>query len=228
MDKLLLISVPVFAVVWFLWRRLCERCDAANGADWGTCWLNRLDGLNRLFCRHYHRLQHQAIPLPEQGPALLVANHVSGLDPLLLIAAARRPLRFMIATEEYHRFGLKWLFRAIGCIPVSREHNPERALREALRALREGEVVALFPHGRIHPDDGLERPFKGGVQKLAEKSGAAVYPVRVEGVRGQGRTLPAVWLRSRARIISYAPLGRDAHADCLQRLAAMLSGRTMG
>lgn len=222
METLLLIAaLLLLAALWLIGRRL----RAANHTDWGSPWLNRLDGLNRLFCRHYHRLQHDEIPLPEQGPALLVSNHVSGLDPLLLIAAARRPLRFIIATEEYQRFGLKWLFRAIGCIPVSRERNPEQALREALRALQDGEVVALFPHGRIHLDDDPERPLKGGVQRLAEMSGAAIYAVRLEGVRGKGRTLSAVWLRSRARMTSYGPLGRDEHADCLQRLATMLSGR---
>lgn len=216
-------ALLLLAVLWLMGRRL----RAANHTDWGSPWLNHLDGLNRLFCRHYHRLWHDEIPLPEYGPALLVSNHVSGLDALLLIAAARRPLRFMMATEEYQRFGLTWLFRAVGCIPVSRERNPGSALREALRALEAGEVVALFPHGRIQLDDDPQRPLKGGVQKLAEKSGAPIYPVRVHGVRGLGRTLPAVWLRSRARIISYAPLRRDAHTDCLQRLAAVLNGRTM-
>ncbi len=226
MENSLLIAVLVLAALWFIGRRLRARCDAANGAEWGSRWLNRLDGLNRLFCRHYHRLQHQEIPLPEQGPALLVSNHISGLDPLLLIAAARRPLRFMIATEEYERFGLKWLFRSAGCIPVSRARNQEQALREALRALRDGEVVALFPHGRIHLDDDPERPLKGGVQWLAEMSGAAIYAVRLEGVRGKGRSLSAVWLRSRVRMTSYAPLRHDdKQADCMQRLAALLSGR---
>src|SRR5688500_11612253 len=109
--------------LWLLvlaWRRLMRRLERANKADWGNKWLNRLDGLNRIFCRRFHRLRHGKLSLPEEGGALLASNHVSGLVPLLLIAASRRPLRFMIAREEYERWWLKWLLRAVGCIPVER------------------------------------------------------------------------------------------------------------
>jgi len=108
-----------------------------------------IDGWLRLFCRYYHRLEYEPLPLPERGPALVASNHLSGLDPLLLITASKRPLRFLIAQEEYHRFGLNWLFRAAGCIPVDRKGRPEKALRRAREALQRGEVVALFPHGRM-------------------------------------------------------------------------------
>jgi len=74
-----------------------------------------------------------------------VSNHVSGLDPLLLIAATRRPLRFVIAREEYERWGLRWLLHAVGCIPIARGRNPRSALSAARAALEAGEVVALFP-----------------------------------------------------------------------------------
>ncbi|MEW6353838.1 MAG: lysophospholipid acyltransferase family protein [Pseudomonadota bacterium] len=214
----------IAAILWYLWRRACRACEAANEADWGGKWLNRLDGLNRLFCRRYHRLRAAPIPLPAQGAALVAANHVSGLDPMLMIAAARRPLRFMIAREEYERFGLTWLFRAIGCIPVEREHHPEQALRHALRVLQQGEVVAIFPHGRIHLDGDPPRRLKAGVAKLARMTGCAIYPVRIDGVRGQGHTLLAVALRSRARLHSFEPLdctNREVD-DCLARLAPLL------
>jgi 1-acyl-sn-glycerol-3-phosphate acyltransferase len=128
------------------WRAAMRALERANGAEWGGKWLDRLDGLNRIFCRRYHRLSAECLPLPEQGPALLVANHCSGLDPLLPIAASRRPLRFIIATEQYHRFGLEWLFRAVGCIPVDRRGRPERAFRDALKALRAGETAIPTAH----------------------------------------------------------------------------------
>jgi len=103
------------------------------------------------------------------GCALLACNHISGLDPFLLIAASPRPLRFMIAREEYERFGLRWLFRRGHCIPVDRDRQPERALREALRALNAGEVVAVFPQGGIQRESQGHRKLKGGVVRLAQK-----------------------------------------------------------
>jgi len=201
--------VAVFAglvLLWFGGRRLLARCEAAHVADWGNRWLNRLDGLNRLFCRHFHRLGRADIPLPARGPVLVVSNHVSGLDPLVLIAASRRPLRFLIAREQYERRWLTWLFRAIGCIPVERSRNPHKAFYAARRALEAGEVVALFPYGRILLDGQPSVPLKRGVALLARETGAPIVAVRLDGVHGAGRTVSAVWRRSHVRLRPHAPL----------------------
>lgn len=210
-------------LVW-TWRWGTRRCEAANRADWGNKWVNRLDGLNRIFCRRYHRLRHEELALPERGAALVASNHVSGLDPLLLIAASSRPLRFMIAREQYRRWWLRWLFRAIGCIPVERSRNPRAAFRAALGALERGEIVALFPHGRIHLDHNPPTPLKRGIALMAGMTGVPIIPVRVEGVRGQGLTVAAVFLRSRARVHAFARLHCDRHNmdHCLDRLTRLL------
>lgn len=179
---------------------LLRAAHRAARVDWGRPWTNLLDGLNRLFCYRYHRLNPTGIRLPKQGPAIVVSNHVSGLDPLLLIASARRPLRFLIAREEYERFGLRWLFDAVGCIPVDRERRPEIALRVALKALKQGEVVALFPHGKIHLDSDPPVKIKPGAVRLAHLTGAPLVTVRISGIRGQGHVVRGVIRRSRARI----------------------------
>ncbi len=220
MTGALLLIVAVLS--WLEWRRFVRACEHANRTDWGRPWLNRLDGFNRIFCRRYHRLSDHGIKLPRSGPAIVAANHVSGLDPLLLLAAARRPLRFLIAREEYERWWLKWLLAAVGCIPVERAMNPRAAFREARAALERGEVVALFPHGRIVLDS--ERvPLKRGVAILARLSGAPVVPVRVEGVRGQGQTVAAVFLRSRARVRRHPALYYEE--NLLARLGERLAAR---
>lgn len=209
------------------WRRFMRQLVSAQRAEWGSAWLNRLDGLNRIWCRRFHRLQGTEIDLPQAGPALVVANHVSGLDPLLMVAASRRPLRFLIAREEYERPGLRWLFAAMGCIPVRRDRNPRAALAAARSALERGEVVALFPQGRIHLDHEPAAPLKRGIAYLARASGAPVIPVRIEGIRGAGRTVSAVFLRSRARLRHFPPLHlRDGDTDrFLRRLQSLLTGR---
>jgi 1-acyl-sn-glycerol-3-phosphate acyltransferase len=229
MTALVLSLAVALVLVIFFWRAALRALDRANGADWGGKWLNRLDGLNRIFCRRYHRLSAECLPLPGQGPALLVANHCSGLDPLLLIAASRRPLRFIIAAEQYHRFGLEWLFRAVGCIPVDRSRRPERAFRAAMQALRAGEVVALFPHGAIHLDSDPHKPLKPGAARLAHLAGVPVHATRIDGVRGAGHVVSAVFLRSHARVTGAVEI--PCHAlptrECLAQLTAVIeaSGR---
>ena len=194
-------------------------------ADWGGPWLNRLDGLNRLFCRYYHGLSAEPIPLPDKGGAIVVANHVSGLDPFLLAAACRRPLRFMIAREQYQRWWLKWFFDATGCIPVDRKVRAEQALRLAAAALRAGEVVALFPHGHIQRHDDPAHPIKAGAVRLSSYTDSPIYPNRVEGVTAKGFVILGVLIPSRARIHSFAPLvcGATELEICLEQLACILN-----
>ncbi len=212
--------VSMLLVGGWAWIALGRRAEA----DWGRAWLNRLDGLNRLFCRVYHRLRADPLPLPAQGPAVLVANHLSGLDPLLLIASARRPLRFLIAREQYERFGLRWLFRAVGCIPVDRSRRPELALREALRALRAGEVVAIFPQGRIHvPGRDAPPRIKPGAVYLARQLDCPLVPCRVDGVGAPGWVVGAVWVPSRARVSAFAPRRCPRPAPCLSALECILN-----
>lgn len=181
----------------FLFFRLL---DSSNEVDWGARWLNRIDGLIRAFCRRFHRLPIDAIPLPDHGAAILVSNHVSGLDALVLIAASKRPLRFLIAREEYERPGLHWILRAAGCIPVDRTKQPERAYRQALRALAAGEVVAVFPHGGIRWPIHPHTPLKAGAVQLAQRSKSLIYPAHIAGVKGKGRNLSALFMRSKLRV----------------------------
>lgn len=219
----LIAALLLVGTVW-VWRRLIHICERANEADWGGRWLNRLDGLNRIFCRRFHRLARDPLHLPRTGPVLIASNHVSGLDPLLLIAASQRPLRFIIAREEYERWWLRWLFRAIGCIPVDRTRDPHKALYAARRALAAGEVVALFPQGKIHPDHLPPVPLRRGIVLLSQMTGAPVVPVRISGVRGQGLAVAAVVMRSAARLQPRRILrceGRGAE-ECLAELSEAL------
>jgi 1-acyl-sn-glycerol-3-phosphate acyltransferase len=205
---LLLCIAGLSLMLWYLGRR----CLAAGEADWGSVWVNRLDGCIRLFCRHWHRLPPVELAIPDSGPAILVSNHISGLDPLLMVSCSRRPLRFLIAREQYRRLGLRWLFEAIGCIPVDRERSPEKAMRAAFRALREGEVIALFPHGKIHLDSAPPRRLKAGAARLAMHTGAPLIPMRIAGVRRQGHVFSPLLLRARAWVTAYPaidPVGQD-------------------
>ena len=220
---LLLLAVLVIGLLFFF-RWLFRKADKANVADWGSKWQNRIDGLNRLFLRNYHKCHIDPVPLPEEGPALVVANHISGLDPIMMIAACQRPVHFIIASEQYYRFGLTWLFRLSGCIPVDRSSRDDSAFRAALQALREGKVVGLFPEGGMHKPGKGPRRLKRGVARLAKLSGAPVYPMHVSGVSMPGHILPAVIWPNQARLMSFPPIDCACleERDCLAQLAQVL------
>lgn len=213
--------ILISAVVWWLWRITAR----ASEADWGGPWINRLDGLGRIYCRRYQHLQGDPLKLPESGPAIVVANHISGIDPFLLIAASKRPIRFIVASEQYHRFGLNWMFRASGCIPVNRTGKPERAFRAALKALQEGEVIGIFPHGTIHLESDPHRKLKPGAVRLAQLADCKVYPARIDGVRAEGDLfLPAV-LRGHTSVESFDAIdchGREVR-ECLAEIEQLVT-----
>lgn len=217
--------VSIGAAVWGLRRAM--RVFERHGRDiWGGRFFYRLDGFNRLFCRHYHRLRHAPVQLPQSGGAVLVANHISGLDPLLLGAATERRLHFLVAREQYERFGTRWFFRGTHCIPVDRSSRPERAFRAALEVLARGEVIAVFPQGGIVAD-GEQPPLKSGALRMAQLAGVALVPVYIDGVAGRGKVLGALLPRSHATLTGYAPVkcSGQARGDCLRVLAALLRGR---
>ena len=230
MFNLLVISIFVLIVVIGVGYYYFRRCDQYSSADWGSPFKNRLAGMFCRFAYHYHRFTYTPLPLPQVGGAIVVSNHVSGLDPLLLIAASPRPLRFLIAREQYERFGLRWIFRLSGCIPVERAKRPEQAMRAALRALNDGEVVALFPHGKIHLDTDPPVKIKGGAIRLAQISGCPVFPARIEGVRGQGHTVAAVLIKSDADLVAHSPCYCDPehYAQNLEKLQQLLEQPTSG
>lgn len=209
----LLVVIALAAAIWLTGLYFAR-------ADWGGKHVNWLDGWTRIFCRVLHGLGHQRLDLPTTGPAVVVANHVSGIDPMMLIAASDRPLHFLIAREQYERFGLHWLFKLAGCIPVDRSGRPETALRQAMRALDDGKVIAIFPHGGIHLDDEPPRPIKAGFARLAAHANAPVLAVRIDGVRAQGKILLAPWVPDHITLTSQliSDCDQPPFKNCLQQV----------
>lgn len=125
--------------------------------------------------------------VPSAGSVLLVANHSSVLDPLLVGGALARPVSFLAKAElfEIPLFGR--LLRGVNARPVRREGADASALRAALRTLQAGAALLVFPEGtRGDEEDGL-RPARAGAGMLAVISGAPVVPVYI---RGSGRAWP--------------------------------------
>lgn len=193
-------------------------------ADWNHFMINVIDGWIRIYCRYFHGYIYQPIPVSDNGPTLLACNHLSGLDPFLVVAACRHPIRFMIAKEEYERFGLQWLFRAAGCIPVERSGRVEVAFNKTLDALHAGEAVLLFPEGGINRTDKPLRQLKAGIIKLAKLANVTITPLRVSGMRGQKHTMPSFILPSQSRLLVKTELecGNKTDKECLSELTLLL------
>ncbi|MFC5522059.1 MFS transporter [Polaromonas jejuensis] len=142
--------------------------------------------------------------IPLQGAAVLVCNHVSFVDPVLLMAASPRPIYFLMDHRIFKLPVLGWLFRLARAIPIApRSEDPaayEAAFEAAAKVLRDGDLLALFPEGGITRDGELQA-FKGGIMKIlenAERDGLSVPVVplaltnlwgsffsRVEQVKGR-------------------------------------------
>lgn len=145
-------------------------------------------GINRIFTRCYHHVEVLSPPqIPKSGSAILISNHISGLDPLVIQSALNRPVAWMMAREYYEIGGLRWLFELIEAIPVERSGKDLAAMRAALRALESGRVLGVFPEGRIEVSRDL-LPFQTGVALMAVKTDAPVYCCAVEGT-SRGREM---------------------------------------
>lgn len=125
--------------------------------------------------------------IPETGPAILVANHVSYLDAILISAAAPRPIRFVMDHRIFQTPVLGWVFRGVKAIPIApAKENPwimEKAYIDVAQALHEGELVCIFPEGRL-TTTGEVNEFKGGVMKMLERSPVPVLPLALRGLWG--------------------------------------------
>ena len=164
--------------------------------------------LNLWYCHVVHRLHSSApAPLPARGAAILIANHTCGIDHMLLQAASRRLLGFMIAKEFYDFWVCRPFCRMIGCIPVRRDGRDLAALRAALRALEEGRVVPIFPEGKILPTSGRELgEGKSGVAFIALHARVPVVPAYIRGTPETKNVWKALITPSRARIVFGAPI----------------------
>ena len=130
----------------------------------------------------YRVRSNGAAQFPATGGVLLIANHLSYVDPVLLQLACPRPIRFLSYQGLQENILLDWVFRLSGCIPISRTRS-SAGLRRAIRALRAGEVVALFPEGQISRTGQL-MPLMRGFEVVARRAGVPVVPAFIDGVWG--------------------------------------------
>ncbi|HSV36055.1 MAG TPA: 1-acyl-sn-glycerol-3-phosphate acyltransferase, partial [Ramlibacter sp.] len=125
--------------------------------------------------------------IPVEGAAVLVCNHVSFVDAVLLMAASPRPIYFVMDHRIFQVPVLGWLFKLAKAIPIApRTEDPaayEAAFDAAARVLREGDLLAIFPEGGITRDGTLQE-FKGGIMKILERQPVPVIPMALTNLWG--------------------------------------------
>ncbi len=140
--------------------------------------------LSWLLVRSLYRLRLHGIEkhVPDEGPALLVCNHVSYMDALILSASIPRPVRFVMYYKIFNIPVMSWIFRTAKAIPIAgARENPElmqRAFDEIDAALADGQIVGIFPEGALTKDGEIAK-FKSGVERILERARDAGRPVPV-------------------------------------------------
>lgn len=135
----------------------------------------------KVFTWLYLDLQTYGIEnVPEDGGVLLIANHQSYLDPILVAVRLKRPVSFFAKSELFENKFFGGLIRNLHAFPVRQGAGDIGAVRQAVQKLKEGHVLNLYPEGS-RTEDGNLLPIQPGVALIAKKAGVPIVPVVVEG-----------------------------------------------
>jgi 1-acyl-sn-glycerol-3-phosphate acyltransferase len=186
-----------------------------------------------------YRVRHFDLDrIPDDGPAVLVCNHVSYVDALIMAGACRRPIRFVMFEPIYRTPVLNYIFRKGKAIPItSKEADPEtyhRAFEKISENLKAGELVCIFPEGRLTRDGQLGE-FKNGIEKIVKRDPVPVIPMALNGLWGSffshkyGRALAGRPRRfwSKIQLLAGMPVKPEnvTARDLRQRVCALCMGK---
>ncbi len=183
-----------------------------------------------------YRIKVQGLEnIPERGPALLVCNHVSFMDALVIGGSVRRPVRFVMDHNIFKVPVLGFIFRTARAIPIAPAREDTDILRKAYdridEELADGQLVCIFPEGKL-TRDGEMSEFKKGVEKILERRAVPVVPMALRGLWGSffsrrdgkaamSRLPRRFW--SRIELVATAPVpGTDTTATSLHRIVSGL------
>ncbi|MCF5215682.1 MFS transporter [Pseudomonas syringae] len=165
-----------------------------------------------------YRVEHRNLDrIPDEGAALLVCNHVSFVDALLIAGAVRRPIRFVMYYKIYQLPVLNFIFRTAGTIPIAGRNEDmdiyETSFKRIAQYLAEGELVCIFPEGKL-TTDGEINGFKNGMSRIIQETPVPVIPLALQGLWGSffsrdpSKTLfRRLW--SRVVLVAGSPIAAD-------------------
>jgi 1-acyl-sn-glycerol-3-phosphate acyltransferase len=224
LPLLLLLAI----VLWLLWAAACASIINNQPRRRPALQDEPLVGLAYAFVRVYVRLVHRVrvsglehVGRAGDGPLVIVSNHTAGVDPMLIQSCVRREIAWMMGRDMMMpHFAVIWDFLSI--IPVEREGTGKAgrdmaALRRAVRMLKSGDVVGIFPEGHI-PEQGIGE-FSPGVGMLMLLSGAPALVVHVSGTPRADRAWKSLVRRSHSRVefLGVVRAGEGEKAEALTK-----------
>ena len=141
-----------------------------------------------LLIHTFYRVDKEGLDrIPEEGACVLVCNHVSYVDAVVIAACVRRPVRFVMDHRIFRVPLLSFIFRTMRTIPIAPAKEDatmkERAFAEVAQALRNGEIIGIFPEGKL-TDTGELNPFRPGIQQIIDTTPVPVVPLALRGLWG--------------------------------------------
>ncbi|MET3009936.1 MFS transporter [Stenotrophomonas koreensis] len=191
-----------------------------------------------LMVRTLYRLRVEGVEehVPDEGAAVLVCNHVSYMDALILAAVIPRPVRFVMYYKIFNIPFMNWIFRTAKAIPIASPKEDAALMQRAFdsidQALANGELVLIFPEGKLTAD-GQINPFKSGVEKILARRPVPVVPMALRGMWASmwsrrdsrlGRMRVPRRLRARIQVIAQAALPASSTAAELEACVRGLRG----
>ena len=120
--------------------------------------------------------------IPKEGPVVLAGNHKSNIDPLLVCTENKRLVHFLAKKELYKNPILRKFMENVGTIQIDRDKNDTNAIKDAIKNLKKGEIIGIFPEGKRNMDKSkILLPLKQGTVSLAKKTNSTLIPFAITG-----------------------------------------------
>lgn len=224
---LALIALLVGLLVWWVWVFWQKGYSPTQFLLWSLAWL-----LTRCLWR---ARGPRRLPIPDGQSCVIVCNHRSSIDPFFVQVLADRPIHWMVAREYCEHPAFRWFLRACEVIPVNRGGIDTAATKLAIRLLREGGRVGMFPEGRINMSDDFLMPVRPGAVLVALRARVPILPCCILGSPYRRFPWSPFFMRARVELrfgewIDLAPYydraeEEDLHGKIMlevcQRLAAL-------
>jgi 1-acyl-sn-glycerol-3-phosphate acyltransferase len=197
---LLVVVVVGYACLW-CWR-----------SPYGV-WQALIYFLALILTRIRWRAQVPPFPLPPGQGAVIISNHRTSVDPFFIQIVANRYVRWFVAREycEHPAFG--WFLRAGRAIPTNRGGSDTAATKLAIRAASHGELIGMFPEGRINRTEEFMLPGRPGAILVALKARVPILPCYIDGAPYGGHVVSPLWMTARVRVRFGEPLDLAPYYD---------------